>query len=178
VLRPRQKEDLGSLIKIENLSYSSKTTPKMYRIAWKSKVSDLSGNGSYSLNEDEAKEQVASLTKDFPLATYWYEGDLPTPLNLKGHFCSYGDSTLTGEASPSPKPERPPPLNLRFHNIIAYLSPACSPLGNPKSPSTKTNEDVPKVAKLKKTCSFGDVTIHEFPNLSPYSASPMASPVA
>jgi hypothetical protein len=147
----------------------------MYRIAWKSKISDSPGSGNFGLTEEEAKEEVASLTKDFPLATYWYEADMPAPLNLKGHFCSYGDSTLVKDASPSPEPERPPPLNLRFHNrIIAYLSPASSPIGKPQSPIG----NIPKIAKIKKTCSFGDVTIHEFPNLSPHSATPMASPMA
>lgn len=46
-----------------------------------------------------------TLSKDFPLATYWIESDdRPPPLNLKGHRCSYGDLTFiackTPEASP------------------------------------------------------------------------------
>ena len=151
----------------------------MYRIAWKSKVSDSSGSGNFGLTEEEAKEQVESMTKDFPLSSFWYEEDTPAPLNLKGHFCSYGDSTLVKCASPSPEPERPPPLNLRFHNrIIAYLSPPSSPLVKPHSPIANVSQVIPKVAKIKKTCSFGDVTVHEFPNLSPHSATPMESPMA
>ena len=147
----------------------------MYRIAWKSKVTDKSGNGEFNLNEEDAKKEVALLTKDFPVATYWYEADMPAPLNLKGHMCSYGDMSFVEETSPSPKLERPPPLNLKFHNsIVAYLSPPCSPIEKPKSPLTS----VKKITKIKKTCSFGDVTIHEFPNLSPHSATPMASPMA
>jgi len=155
----------------------------MYRIAWKSKISDSSGSGNFCLTEEEAKEQVESMTKDFPLSTFWYEADIPAPLNLKGHRCSYGDMTFIEDASPSPKVERPPPLNLKFHicsygdsTLVAYLSPPTSPVVKPQSPNV--NQVIPRVAKIKKTCSFGDVTIHEFPNLSPHYATPMASPVA
>jgi hypothetical protein len=76
----------------------------MYRIAWKSKVSHLSGNGQYNLSEKEAKEQVEALAKEFPLATYWYEADKPAPLNLKGHRCSYGDLTFIASKSPESSP--------------------------------------------------------------------------
>jgi len=76
----------------------------MYRIAWKSKVSGLSGNGQYNLSEKEAKEQVATLSKEFPLATYWYEANKPPPLNLKGHRCSYGDLTFIASKSPEASP--------------------------------------------------------------------------
>jgi hypothetical protein len=77
---------------------------KMYRIAWKSKISNLSGNGQYTFTEEEAKKQVASLSKDFPLATYWYEADKPPPLSLKGHRCSYGDLTFIASKSPEASP--------------------------------------------------------------------------
>jgi hypothetical protein len=76
----------------------------MYRIVWKSKVSEISGKGQYNLSEKEAKEQVEGLTKDFPLANYWYECERPPPLNLKGHRCSYGDLTFIETKSPEASP--------------------------------------------------------------------------
>lgn len=146
----------------------------MYRIAWKSTMSDKSGNGEFNLTEEKAKEEIASLAKDFPLATYWYEADIP-PLNLKRHLCSEGDMRSIEQPDPSPIYERPPPLNLKFINaFLSYISPVSSPVEKAKE---GVKEDAPKVAKIKKTCSFGNVTIHEFPNLSPYSATPLASPV-
>lgn len=76
----------------------------MYRIVWKSKISSLSGNGQYNLSEKEAKEQVVALSKEFPLAIYWYECNKPPPLNLKGHRCSYGDLTFIAAKSPEASP--------------------------------------------------------------------------
>ena len=76
----------------------------MYRIVWKSKVSQLSGNGQYNLSEKEAKAQVEALAKEFPLSNYWYECERPPPLNLKGHRCSYGDLTFIASRSPEASP--------------------------------------------------------------------------
>lgn len=76
----------------------------MFRISWKSKLSSMCGNGNYSLTEREAKAEVEKLTKEFPLATYWYEADKPPPLNLKGHRCSYGDLTFIASKSPEASP--------------------------------------------------------------------------
>lgn len=76
----------------------------MYRIAWKSKVSDRSGHGKYCLTEERAKEEVKEMTKDFPLSTFWYECDRPPSLNLKGHRCSYGDLTFIASKSPEASP--------------------------------------------------------------------------
>ena len=76
----------------------------MFRISWKSKLSNMSGNGTYSLTEAEAKAEIERLTKEFPLATYWYEANKPPPLNLKGHRCSYGDLTFIAAKSPEASP--------------------------------------------------------------------------
>ncbi len=76
----------------------------MFRISWKSKVSELSGNGEYIYTEEEAKKQVVALSKEFPLATYWIEFDRPPPLNLKGHRCSYGDLTFIASKTPEASP--------------------------------------------------------------------------
>lgn len=76
----------------------------MFRISWKSKLSSMSGNGTYSLTEAEAKAEIERLTKQFPMATYWYEADKPPPLNLKGHRCSYGDLTFIAAKSPEASP--------------------------------------------------------------------------
>jgi hypothetical protein len=64
----------------------------------------MSGNGTYSLTEAEAKAEIERLTKQFPMATYWYEADKPPPLNLKGHRCSYGDLTFIAAKSPEASP--------------------------------------------------------------------------
>lgn len=76
----------------------------MFRIVWKSKVSQLSGNGQYNLSEKEAKEQVEALAKEFPLSTYWIECEPPPSLKLKGHRCSYGDLTFIASKSPEASP--------------------------------------------------------------------------
>ena len=76
----------------------------MFRIAWKSKLSTRSGNGTYAFTEEEAKAEIEKLTKEFPMATYWYEADKPPPLNLKGHRCSYGDLTFIAAKSPEASP--------------------------------------------------------------------------
>ena len=76
----------------------------MYRIAWKSKVSILSGNGEYIFTEEQARREVEKLIKEFPLANYWIEEQRPPSLNLKGHRCSYGDMTFIASKSPEASP--------------------------------------------------------------------------
>lgn len=156
----------------------------MYRIAWKSKVSENSGNGEFNLTEGEAKVQVEQFNKEFPLAEYWYEQPPPPPLKLRGHICAYGDGSFTSRKSPSPSlspisPNEPPArLKLKGHycsygdiSFIARVSPATSPIESPPSPVPRQVANVIwsplKVPKIKKTCSFGEVTVFEFPILSP-----------
>lgn len=76
----------------------------MYRVVWKSKVSNKTGHGEYSFTFEEVREEVKKLSKEFPLAIYWYESDRPPPLNLKGHRCSYGDLTFIASKSPEASP--------------------------------------------------------------------------
>jgi hypothetical protein len=76
----------------------------MYRIAWKSKVSQRAGAGQYNLSEEDAKKQVEKMSKEFPLSNYWIECEPPPSLNLKGHRCSYGDLTFIASKSPEASP--------------------------------------------------------------------------
>ena len=76
----------------------------MYRIAWKSKVSNKSGHGGYVFTEEKARVEIEKLNKEFPLASYWIEGEKLAPLNLKGHRCSYGDLTFIASKSPEASP--------------------------------------------------------------------------
>jgi len=67
-------------------------------------MSSRCGRGNYTFTEAEAKAEIERLTKEFQLATYWYEADKPAPLNLKGHRCSYGDLTFIAAKSPEASP--------------------------------------------------------------------------
>lgn len=67
----------------------------MHRIAWRSTVSNSSGNGEFILTEVEAKLWVRKLNNRYPCIIHWYETQKPTLLNLKGLNCSYGDPTFT-----------------------------------------------------------------------------------
>ena len=161
------------------------TLTEMYRISWKTSTQE-DGNGDYVLTEEEAKFQVEEQTKKFPLTTYWYEQQAPAPLKLKNLRCSYGDTSFITQNSPilSPtSPNQPPArLNLKGHicsygdvSFIAYVSPVGSPIENPSSPIPSQNSNNViwsplKLPKIKKTCSFGEVTIFEIPHMSPHQS--------
>jgi len=159
----------------------------MYRIAWKSKVSENRGNGEYTLTEKEASQQVEKLSKEFPLAEYWYEHPPPPPLKLRGHICAYDDGSFTTRksaiASLSPiSPNEPlAPLKIKGHwcsygdvSFVAFMKPDASDIESPPSPVPNHAQNVIwsplKPPKIKKTCSFGEVTVFEFPIQSPYSS--------
>lgn len=48
----------------------------MYRICWKSRLTDVSGHGEYILNHDEAEEWINILTKKYPEIEHWIEPNL------------------------------------------------------------------------------------------------------
>lgn len=144
----------------------------MYRIAWKSIITGASGAGDYVLTMKDAEDEIVALNALYPEVIHWVEEGI-APLNLTGHRCSYGDMTFVDEATPAPTPisgcdyERPPPLNLRGHTcsygdmgFSAYMSPDASPMVNAVS----------AIPKIKKICSFGDVSIVVYPNLTPCSS--------
>ena len=144
----------------------------MYRIAWKSIITGITGAGDYILSIKDAEDEIVFLNTLFPEAIHWVEGGI-APLNLTGHRCSYGDMSFVDEPTPVCSPitsfdyERPPPLNLRGHtcsygdmSFSSYMSPDASPLVN----------TVSAIPRVKKTCSFGDVSIVVYPNLTPCSS--------
>jgi hypothetical protein len=155
----------------------------MYRIAWKSKTSDESGFDEYLLSFEEAEKKILEVEKRSPELVHWIEAQPLAPLKIKGHWCSYGESSFTPRKSPSPSlspisPNEPPALlKIKGHRCsygdMTFVS-AASPIENPPSPlpiqPSNVNWSPLKLPKIKKTCSFGEVTVFEFPILSPCSS--------
>lgn len=45
----------------------------MFRIAWKSNLTEVAGNGEYMFSKDEAEEWLAYLNNKHPEITHWIE---------------------------------------------------------------------------------------------------------
>ena len=166
----------------------------MFRIAWKSIAETGSGVGKYVLNEADAKDIISSISKACPEIAHWIEPKPPSPLNLMGHMCSYGDESFVPETSPSkslspaesPKPTASPTsprsplaefdpkylprLNIRGH----YCSYGDTSLVLQASPEPTPRNTIHPVLKMKKTCSFGETTVFVYSPCPSMSPSPRA----
>ena len=169
----------------------------MFRIAWKSLAESSSGVGKYILNEADARDIINSVNRACPEIVHWIEPKPPSPLNLIGHRCSYGDESFVPEASPmkslspveSPKPTTSPTsprsplaefdpkylprLNIRGHNC-SYGDTSLVLQASPQQTPRDTIHPVLSQGKLKKACSFGETTVFVYSPCPSMSPSPHA----
>lgn len=75
----------------------------MFRINWTSKITGMTGHGEAIYTEKEAQEQTTKLNAEIPELRHEIEKiqEPLTPLNIKGHRCSYGDLSFVAHPSPT-----------------------------------------------------------------------------
>jgi len=75
----------------------------MFRINWVSRITGATGHGEPVYTEAEAIKTISELNKEWPDLIHSMEKiERLSPLNVKGHKCSYGDLTFVANMSPTP----------------------------------------------------------------------------
>jgi hypothetical protein len=75
----------------------------MFRINWTSRLTGATGHGEPVFTEAVALGQIAKLNTAWPDFIHSVEKiETLSPLNVKGHRCSYGDLTFVANMSPTP----------------------------------------------------------------------------
>jgi len=75
----------------------------MFRINWISRLTGATGHGEPVFTEAVALVEIAKLNKEWPDFIHSVEKiETLSPLNVKGHRCSYGDLTFVASMSPTP----------------------------------------------------------------------------
>ena len=75
----------------------------MFRINWISRITGATGHGEPVFTEAVALGEITKLNKDWPDFIHSVEKiETLSPLNVKGHRCSYGDLSFVANMSPTP----------------------------------------------------------------------------
>ena len=97
----------------------------MFRINWISRLTGATGHGEPVFTEAEAIKTITELNRTCSELIHSMEKiETLSPLNVKGHRCSYGDLTFVASMSPTPSQTSTP---------NAYVSP--KPSSAPSLPS-------------------------------------------
>ena len=106
----------------------------MFRINWISRLTDATGHGEPVYTEADALEEISKLNTAWPEFIHSIEKiETLTPLNVKGHRCSYGDPMFVAYPSPTDSEESTP---------IAVVYPKPSPSLKPLASLPSVKEEV------------------------------------